>query len=424
MWEVTLFIFMPTLFQINVTCNWGSTGRIAEEIGQVAISQGWNSYIAYGRGKPKSQSHLIRIGSDWDMYEHAIESRLFDNHGLASRGVTRNLIQQIKAIRPDVIHLHNIHGYFINYEILFDYLAKSGIPVVWTLHDCWTFTGHCSHFTIEGCYQWRDGECDHCKFKKSYPTSYVMNRAHRNFLAKKNAFTALENVTMVPVSHWLEGLVKQSFLGCHQVQTINNGINIHTFKPKENRDEVRKKMGIQQPYMLIGVASIWGPNKGIHDFIKLRDALSSELYAIVLVGVDDKLAKTLPNGITVVKRTNSVDELADIYSAADVLVNPTWQDTFPTTNLEALACGTPVVTYHTGGSPESLTSETGMVVEQGDISVLVSAIETICCKGKEHYSAACRQRAIDCYNKEDRYRDYIKLYEQLEKNEKKKDSNR
>lgn len=405
---------MPTLFQINVTCNWGSTGRIAEEIGQVAISQGWDSYIAYGRGKPTSQSHLIRIGNDWDMYEHGVESRLFDNHGLASRGVTRKLIRQIEEIHPDVIHLHNIHGYFINYEILFEYLAKSGIPVVWTLHDCWTFTGHCAYFSFHGCYQWRDGECNHCKYKSSYPASFLLNCAHRNFLAKKKAFTSAQNVTIVPVSHWLERLVKQSFLQCHQVKTINNGVNIHIFKPKENRMGVKLKFGIKQPYMLIGVASVWDARKGINDFVKLRRALPLDEYAIVLVGVDDKLAKTLPNGIVIVKRTNDLDELADIYSAADVLVNPTWEDNFPTVNLEALACGTPVVTYRTGGSPEAVSPDTGLVINQGDISALASAVEKICHEGKEHYSAACRQRAIEHYNKEDRYRDYIEVYKQLE----------
>lgn len=413
MWEAKLYVFMPTLFQINVTCNWGSTGRIAEEIGQLAISQGWDSYIAYGRGKPTSQSHLIRIGNDWDMYEHGVESRLLDNHGLASRGVTRKLIRQIEEIHPDVIHLHNIHGYFINYQILFDYLAKSGIPVVWTLHDCWTFTGHCSHFSYNGCYQWRDGECEHCKYKTSYPASFVLNRAHRNFLAKKNAFTAPKDVTIVPVSHWLEGLVKQSFLGCHQVKTIHNGVNIHTFKPKNNREEVRQKQDIKQPFMLIGVASVWGESKGIYDFIKLRKELPLDKYAIVLLGVDDKLAKTLPDGIVVVKRTNNVDELADIYSAADIVLNLSYQETFGMTTVEGFACGTPGIVYNATASPELMSADTGMVIAQGDISALASAVEKICHEGKDHYSAACRQRAILCFNKEERYLDYIEVYKGL-----------
>lgn len=404
---------MPTLFQINVTCNWGSTGRIAEEIGQVAILQGWDSYIAYGRGKPVSKSHLIRIGNDWDMYEHGLETRIFDNHGLASRGVTQKLIRQIEEIKPDVIQLHNVHGYFVNYPILFDYLAKCKIPVVWTLHDCWTFTGHCAHFALAGCYQWKNEECSHCKYKKSYPASLFFNRAHRNFLDKKKAFTAPKNMTIVTVSHWLEELVQQSFLSCHQVITINNGIDVQIFSPKNNGKKIREKLGISQPYMLLGVASVWEASKGIFDFVKLRELLPADQYAIVLVGVDDRTAKILPQGIVTVKRTNNVEELAEIYSVADVFLNPTWQDSFPTTNLEAMACGTPVVTYRTGGSPESLTEKTGKVVEQGDLVAFVSNIEEICKKGKNTYVEVCRQGVVENYNKKDRYLDYIKLYQQL-----------
>lgn len=404
---------MPTLFQINVTCNWGSTGRIAEEIGQVAIQQGWDSYIAYGRGKPVSKSHLIRIGNDWDMYEHGLETRIFDNHGLASRGVTQKLIRQIEEIKPDVIQLHNVHGYFVNYPILFDYLAKCKIPVVWTLHDCWTFTGHCAHFALAGCYQWKNEECSHCKYKKSYPASLFFNRAHRNFLDKKKAFTAPKNMTIVTVSHWLEELVQQSFLSCHQVITINNGIDVQIFSPKNNGKKIREKLGISQPYMLLGVASVWEASKGIFDFVKLRELLPADQYAIVLVGVDDRTAKILPQGIVTVERTNNVEELAEIYSVADVFLNPTWQDSFPTTNLEAMACGTPVVTYRTGGSPESLTEKTGKVVEQGDLVAFVSNIEEICKKGKNTYVEVCRQGVVENYNKKDRYLDYIKLYQQL-----------
>lgn len=404
---------MPTLFQINVTCNWGSTGRIAEEIGLVAIQQGWDSYIAYGRGKPVSKSHLIRIGNDWDMYEHGLETRIFDNHGLASRRATRKLIRQIEEIRPDIIHLHNIHGYYINYQILFDYLAKREIPVVWTLHDCWTFTGHCAHFALAGCYQWKNEECLHCKYKKSYPASLLFNRANRNFLDKKKAFTAPKNMTIVTVSHWLEELVQQSFLSCHQVITINNGIDVQIFSPKNKGKKIREKLGISQPYMLLGVASVWEASKGIFDFVKLRELLPADQYAIVLVGVDDRTAKILPQGIVTVKRTNNVEELAEIYSVADVFLNPTWQDSFPTTNLEAMACGTPVVTYRTGGSPESLTEKTGKVVEQGDLVAFVSNIEEICKKGKNTYVEVCRQGVVENYNKKDRYIDYIKLYQQL-----------
>ena len=368
---------MPTLFQINVTCNWGSTGRIAEEIGQVAIQQGWDSYIAYGRGKPVSKSHLIRIGNDWDMYEHGLETRIFDNHGLASRRATRKLIRQIEEIRPDIIHLHNIHGYYINYQILFDYLAKREIPVVWTLHDCWTFTGHCAHFALAGCYQWKNEECLHCKYKKSYPASLLFNRANRNFLDKKKAFTAPKNVTIVTVSHWLEELVKQSFLSCHQVITINNGIDVRIFSPKNNGKEIREKLGITQPYMLLGVASVWEASKGIFDFVKLRELLPDDQYAIVLVGVDDKTAKILPQGIVAVKRTNNVEELAGIYSAADIVLNLSYQESFGMTTVEGFGCGTPSIVYNVTASPELLTNSTGFVVSQGDLSAVIASVGEI-----------------------------------------------
>lgn len=404
---------MPTLFQINVTCNWGSTGRIAEEIGQVAIQQGWDSYIAYGRGKPVSKSHLIRIGNDWDMYEHGLETRIFDNHGLASRRATRKLIRQIEEIRPDIIHLHNIHGYYINYQILFDYLAKCEIPVVWTLHDCWTFTGHCAHFALAGCYQWKNEECLHCKYKKSYPASLLFNRANRNFLDKKKAFTAPKNMTIVTVSHWLEELVKQSFLSCHQVITINNGIDVRIFSPKNNGKEIREKLGITQPYMLLGVASVWEASKGIFDFVKLRELLPDDQYAIVLVGVDDKTAKILPQGIVAVKRTNNVEELAGIYSAADIVLNLSYQESFGMTTVEGFGCGTPSIVYNVTASPELLTNSTGFVVSQGDLSAVIASVGEICQKGKESYIAVCRQKVVEKYNKNERYMEYIKLYQNL-----------
>lgn len=404
---------MPTLFQINVTCNHGSTGRIAEEIGQLAILHGWDSYIAYGRGKPESSSRLVRIGNDWDMYEHGLETRIFDNHGLASRRATHKLLQQIEKIKPDVIHLHNIHGYFINYQILFDYLAKSEIPVVWTLHDCWAFTGHCAYFSLVGCYQWKNEECSHCNHNKSYPASLLLNRAHRNFLDKKKAFANLKNVTIVTVSHWLEKLVKQSFLSCNQVITINNGIDIHVFTPKKNGSEIRKKLGVSQPYMLLGVANVWETRKGISDFVKLRERLPNEKYAIIMVGVDDTITKTLPKDIVTVKRTNNAEELAEIYSAADIVLNLSYQESFGMTTVEGFGCGTPSIVYNVTASPELLSSSTGLVVCKGNLSAVVSGIEKICQKGKDTYVKACRRRAVENYNKDKLYMDYIKLYQKL-----------
>ena len=352
---------MPTLFQINVVANWGSTGRIAEEIGQMAIKCGWKSYIAYGRGKPKSQSKLIRIGNKVDMYRHALISRLLDNHGLNSNKATRKLIDRIRDIKPDIDHLHNIHGYFLNYALLFDFLKDAGIPIVWTLHDCWTFTGHCAHFIFIGCDKWKVG-CKHCP-------QYLIRR-------------------------------------------IYNGVDLMTFSPQGNTLQLRRRIGVIQRYMLIGVASVWSARKGLADFVALRRKLSIQEYAMVLIGLTQKQIQELPQGIVGISRANSVKELAEYYSVANVFVNPTWEDNFPTTNLEALACDTPVITYQTGGSIEAIDEKTGIIVPTGDVEILTQSVRQIC-EDRIIEEGQCRKRAIELYNKNDRYKEYMSLYNEL-----------
>ena len=400
---------MKKLLQINVVANIGSTGRIAENIGKLAISQGWESYIAYGRGEPKSASKLIRVGSDSDMYMHALQSRLLDNHGLASVAATKSFVEEIKRINPDVIHLHNIHGYYLNYKILFEYLATIDTPVVWTLHDCWAFTGHCSHFDAIGCDKWRTG-CFSCPLKGEYPVSKLMDASKRNYALKKRLFTSVPNLTFAPVSRWLADLVGESFLGKYPVQVINNGIDTEVFQQRQS--DLRKKHGIENKFVLVGVAGVWDAMKGLEDFIKLSSMLPDDCV-IIMIGLTKKQIETLPDNIIGIERTENQIQLAEYYSMADVYVNPTYNDSFPTVNLEALACGTPVITYKTGGSPESVTEGTGLVVNKGDVDNLLYAIETIRRNGKQHYSAACRQRAVEFYNKDDKFREYIKLYNEL-----------
>lgn len=395
------------VFQINTTLNWGSTGRIAEEIGGLLISQGNDSYIAYGRYNNPSKSKDICIGAKWDFYFHALQTRLFDNHGLNSTYATKKLLKQIETIKPDIIHLHNIHGYYLNYQLLFDYLSKVNTPVIWTLHDCWSFTGHCSYYFFINCVKWKTG-CYHCPQKNSYPASMLLDRSRNNYRDKKNAFTSVKNMTIIPVSNWLANEVKQSFLSKYPIKVIHNGIDLEVFKPLLTN----KKLGIKGQYVVLGVASGWEERKGLKDFIKLRSLLSTE-YTIVLIGLKKKQIESLPEGIIGVLRTNSVKELAEYYSMANVYFNPTWEDNFPTTNLEALACGTPVITYRTGGSVEAVDDETGFIVEQGDLNMSIEIIQTICKEGKEKYTDACRQRTVRLYNKNDRYKEYIQLYNSL-----------
>ena len=401
---------MKKLLQINSVVNSGSTGRIAEEIAQTAITSDWESFIAYGRNERPSVSNLIRIGNNLDIKMHGLQTRLLDRHGLGSKTSTSEFIQQIDNIKPDIIHLHNIHGYYINIEVLFHYLKKVNVPVVWTFHDCWPITGHCSHFMFVNCNKWKT-ECYECPQKTRYPASYFIDRSKKNYILKKEMFNSLSNLTLVPVSQWLSGILKESFLQKYPIKVINNGINTDVFKPSRCTN-FRFKHSFEKKFILLGVASIWDERKGLKDFIELSKLLNSD-YQIVLVGLTNKQIKQLPENILGIERTESVDALADIYATSDAFINPTYEDTFPTTNLESQACGTPVITYKTGGSPEAIDESTGIVVEQGNINKLVEAINLIKENGKQYYSDACVNRAQRLYKKEDRYKEYIDLYESL-----------
>lgn len=401
---------MKKLLQINSVVNSGSTGRIAEEIAHTAIASGWESYIAFGRNERYSESNLIRIGNDLGIKMHGLQTRLFDRHGLGSVKSTKLFIQQVDKIKPDIIHLHNIHGYYINIEILFNYLSKVDVPVVWTLHDCWSITGHCTHFSYVGCEKWRT-KCYSCPQKNEYPASLFIDRSEKNYILKNELFNSLSNLTLVPVSQWLSDILKDSFLQKYPTNVINNGINTSVFKPSGN-NEIRERYGLQNKFILLGVASIWSQRKGLEDFIELSKTLGAD-YQIILVGLTRKQKDQLPVEILGIERTESVEELAELYASSDVYINTTYEDTFPTTNLESLACGTPVITYNTGGSPESIDESTGIVVEQGNISKLVEAIRVIKDNGKQYYSDACVNRVNRLYKKEDRYKEYIDLYESL-----------
>jgi putative colanic acid biosynthesis glycosyltransferase len=401
---------MKKLLQINSVVNSGSTGRIAEEIAHTAIASGWESYIAFGRNERYSESNLIRIGNDLGIKMHGLQTRLFDRHGLGSVKSTKLFIQQVDKIKPDIIHLHNIHGYYINIEILFNYLSKVDVPVVWTLHDCWSITGHCTHFSYVGCEKWRT-KCYSCPQKNEYPASLFIDRSEKNYILKNELFNSLSNLTLVPVSQWLSDILKNSFLQKYPSSVINNGINTSVFKPSGN-NEFRERYGLQNKFILLGVASIWSQRKGLEDFIELSKTLGAD-YQIILVGLTRKQKDQLPVEILGIERTESVEELAELYASSDVYINTTYEDTFPTTNLESLACGTPVITYNTGGSPESIDESTGIVVEQGNISKLVEAIRVIKDNGKQYYSDACVNRVNRLFKKEDRYKEYIDLYESL-----------
>lgn len=392
---------MRKLLQINVVSNMLSTGKIAEDISKIAIVNRWETYVAFGRWAKKSVSHEVRIAPMLNTYIHYIENRLFDNEGLSSRYYTKRLIRKIEDIKPDIIHLHNIHDHYLNYPILFEYLSKLETPIVWTQHDCWSFTGGCSYFDLLNCEGWKHG-CKNCPEKRAL----FCNKSEMQFSLKKYFFNKPALITFVPVSDWLANLLKCSYLRHNQIITIHNGIDINQFK-------ISKNSKFDNKFRIIGVASPWSIRKGLDDFIKLRSKLSDE-FLITLIGLSEKQISKLPHGIHGIKKTTDINTLAELYSESDVFVNPTYEDNFPTVNLEALACGTPVITYNTGGSPEAICEKTGVVVEQGNIDKLVDEILKM--RKKPLSSLDCRKRAEEYFNQDKCFKKYIDLYEDLLRN--------
>ena len=398
------------LLQINTALNWSATGKIAEQISSLAKSLGWDCYTAHGARYVLGESVATDISTDFKLndYLDAATSMLGGRHGLGSKYVTTELIKKVEEISPDIIHLHNIHGYYLNYPILFRYLAQAKSKVVWTLHDCWPMTGHCTHFDEIGCEKWKS-QCHDCPLLHAGYKSLFFDRSRSNYQLKKELFTSVPDMTIVTVSEWLKGKVEESFLKNYPVRVIRNGIDIDVFKPVTS--DLRKKLQIADgKIVLLGVASAWGKGKGLDEFCELS---KNDSFQVVLIGVSDSVKKRLPDSIIAIKRTTDQKELAAYYTMADVYVNPTHCDSFPTVNLEALACGTPVVTYRTGGSPEAVDEMTGLVVDKGDFEGLVDAINFIHSHKEQYPPTECRRRAEHCFDRRNRFRDYIDLYQSV-----------
>lgn len=396
---------MNKLLQINVSANWGSHGRIAEGIGQLAMANGWESYIAYGRYAQPSQSKLIKIGNKWNQAIHLMQTRLFDDQGLASAHATKHLIETINQIKPNIVHLHNIHGYYLNYPLLFKWLNDSNVHTVWTFHDCWPFTGHCAHFTDNNCYKWING-CHDCKFKYVYPKSYY-DRSERNYLMKKKYFSSLNNLTIITVSNWLKSVTEKSFFKNKKIKTIYNGIDVSTFNITNTEHSQKNK------FKILCIANVWSKAKGFNDIIQLRTKLPIQEYDIIIVGLNKSQIKNLPCGIIGIERTNSTSDLVDLYNNADVLFNPSTEETFGMVTAEALACGTPAIVYNSTACPEIVSEDTGFVVKPNDINSVECAILKIRNLTKSHYSQNCRKRVLAKFNKHDRFKEYIELYSDL-----------
>ena len=396
---------MKTIVSINLG-NFGSTGRIMAGISQIAKSKGYTVYQAYpsSPNMPLIESYDIILHNFFWWRVNQKFAYWTGLNGYFNWWSTYKFLKKLDKIKPDILHLHNLHNSYINLPLLFQYIKKNRIKVIWTLHDCWAFTGHCPYFTLAKCDKWKTG-CGGCAQLSIYPpikwdtTAFLWNK-------KRKWFSGVQDMTLVTPSQWLAGLVKQSFLKEYPVKVIHNGIDLSIFKPTESA--FRQKHHIQPTDKLIlGVAMDWGRRKGLDIFIDLAPKLPKN-YKIVLVGTNDSIDVALPDNILSIHKTHSVEELAAIYTAADVFVNPTREENFPTVNIESLACGTPVITFHTGGSPEILDEKSGSVVPCDDQAALLQEIIRVCeTKPYKHEDCLARSKIFD---KEKRFDEYVSIY--------------
>ncbi len=364
------------VLMINSVCGIRSTGRICTDLADKFISEGHKVMIAYGRESvpEKYKEYSLRIGNDFAVKAEGVKNRIFDNHALGSKKATEKFLKWAEDYSPDLLWLHNLHGYYINVEMLFDWIkSRPQMQVKWTLHDCWAFTGHCSHFSMIRCDRWKT-HCEKCPQKKKYPSSLIRDNSFNNFERKKSAFTGVKNMTIITPSKWLADLVEQSFLGDYPIEVQHNTIDKSIFKPTPS--DFRERYNLQNRKIVLGAASAWSEAKGLNDFIKLAEILDDK-YIIVLVGIPKKQMKKLSPEIIALPRTNSVKELAEIYTAADIFVNPSREETFGLTTIEARACGTEAVVYKDTACEEVVNQYGGIVVSP-DVSELKKAIETYC----------------------------------------------
>ena len=391
------------IVQINSVFGKGSTGKICLGIAELLEKEGCDNCVLYSNAGIEHSLGMRYSDSKFVKF-YAIKSRIFGNFGFNSVRETKSLIAKLDELSPELVHLHNIHSHDCHFEILLSYLKKRNIKTVWTFHDCWCFTGYCAYFDAVGCDKWKKN-CHSCPQKKNFSLFFDKSMELHN--KKKAAFEGL-NLTIVTPSKWLAGMVKESFLKDFPVYVINNGIDLNVFKPTENPSVSIKNSNDEK--IVLGVADIWGYRKGLDVFIKLSQRLPKK-YRIVLVGTDENIDKQLPKNIVSIHRTNNQKELAEIYAAADVFVNPTREENYPTVNMESLACGTPVLTFRTGGSSEILDETCGAVVDCDDVKSLEKEIFRIC-EEKPYSKRSCVKRAEE-FDKNKRFKEYVKLYERI-----------
>lgn len=395
------------VLQINIAYNQGSTGKIAYNIHNVCNEEQIICKTAYAYQKSKNKyTDTICISSWWDNHVHNRLARYTLLHGCFSWLRTWCFMKKVDKFAPDIIQLHNIHGNYINIYQLFRYIKKKDIKVVWTLHDCWGMTGYCPYFTMSNCRKWMS-ECTNCGVLSNI-YNFPVDRTKHMYRFKKKLFTGVNDMTIVTPSQWLADIVKKSFLQEYPVKVINNGIDLGVFRPRASN--FRARYNLKNQYIVLGVADNWEERKGLDVFEELAKRLDKR-FQLVLVGTTEEIEKKITKDIITIRRTQNQDELAEIYAEADVFANPTREDNYPTVNMESLACGTPVVTFRTGGSPEMISSTCGCVVECDDIESFCEKIGWVCTE-KPFSQEACIAHASQ-FEQKDKFMQYVDLYKQI-----------
>lgn len=394
---------MKVLF-VNLVYAVGSTGKIITDMMEVLKRSGHDARVLYGVGEKSDDPDAVRVSGKPGYYFHNAVSRFTDHAGLYSWAATRKLIREIRAFSPDVIHLHTLHGFYVNYEMLFRFLKQAGVPVIWTLHDCWAFTGHCTHFSQANCTQWQT-LCRDCRLLCRYPHCYGRGDVTRNYLRKKAAFTGVKNLTLTTPSQWLADQAAHSFLRDYPCVVVPNGIDRAVFHPRPSG--LRAAYHLQDKKIILGVANAWNARKGLPDMLALAERLGAA-YQVVLIGLTERQLPHIPPNVLGLLRTADRTELAQWYTAADVFVNPTYEETFGLTTVEAQACGTPAVVYATDGCPETVLTEDSVLVAQGDREALVRAVREVAQRG-----VCVDDHAADRLDKNRAYEKYVRLYERV-----------
>lgn len=401
------------LIQFDTCLAFGSTGQITENLGKMAQQNGWDCYIVHGARFVRHNSCMTSLQSVSVIgeYLHCLHSFLFDRHGFGSYFATKRLLRKFDKIKPDLFQFHNVHGYYLNLPLVLKYATEKNIPIVWSLHDCWSMTGHCSHFVGIGCERWKT-ECHHCPQRKAYPKSLFLDMSRCNYREKKQLIQNVPRLSIISGSEWLANIARQSYFSNREVHFIPDGIDTDIYQPRFNGDEIRKKLGLVGKFVMLATGTVWGESKGLSDYGKLRKMLSDD-YAIVLVGMEEESLARVPEGVIGLPRTKNQIELSEYYSMADCVMSLSKMESFGLTPVEGFACGTPAIVYDTTALPELITPETGYVARFLDVEDVKDKVEMMRKKGKAFYTEKCREIAVNTYGRKRCYQEYLKLYDNM-----------